>query len=548
MDPAAEHQQLLAGARPAAITDAGAGRAPAVAERTLELTSESHAMQLALVEAAAVQQEAASRAQTSIEGVAGQGISIIGRIDRLARVTQNIHGMTRNIATGVRNIRGRIGRGDPSLFRLMLLNEWFMLFIIFMIHPYLPVTTETIGSLWVWVLSVAFTYRVVHSQLTEPYIPILNRGGPVRWAFRIALSAPHAIFLLNYLTREWTRVRTGAGPNIFRSTTLEPGIQYLFTHGMQDMIQRFRIFIEESRTVFPEMRPANETLSFARVRNTYGINRNRFTSSTNVRFETHTPAEYVRHINLILERNPGLWDRIRTTISRVFGDMTEDTPIFIQTLGDYLGGQLYIIGGDGVRRILAAPAYIQQLGDLRDGEMHMWTWITWIFMSFAYSILQRVIPTINNILCGMACYVRQAAHTAADTPGNTWGASAFLSAMATMADLLAAPCNCPPLAGGSRTRRRKRANKKIRANRKTKYRQRGGELPVEKTAEIIQISYEALQLYTAHFFSDGKVTVDPAILAELDKKGSAMIESVGQYKPIVDFGLGAAEFNKLLDL
>lgn len=546
-----QHSALIAGA------GAGANAIASAAQEARAARDESRATRVAveaigaqvstLVEAAARQQEAADRVQASVEGVAAQGTSIIGKIDRLARVTDNIHGITRNIATGVRNIRGRIGRGDPSLFRSMLLNEWFVLIVIFLTHPYLPITAETIGSLWVWVLSVSFSIRTARTLIIDQEIPIIHNGGPVRWAFRIALCAPHAIYLLDYLTQEWTRVRTGGGANIFRTTTLEPGIQYLFAHGMQDMIQRFRTFIEESRTVFPEMRPANETLPFTRPRNSFGINRNRFTTATNVRFETHTSAEYVQHINQILARFPGLWDRIQATISRAFGDMRADPPVFIQMLGNYLRGQLYIIGEDGARRFLTAPAYIQQLGDLRDGELRLWTWITWMFMSYVYSSLQHVIPTIYGMLCGLACRIRQAAHTAANNPENSWGASAFLSAMATMADLLAAPCNCPPLAGGSRTRRRKRVNKKIRANRKTKYRQRGGELSVKKTAEIIQISYEALQLYTAHFFSDGKVTVDPAILKELDEKGSAMIESTGQYKPIVDFKLNTSEFTKLLD-
>lgn len=432
-----------------------------------------------------------------ISGVTGK---ILSRADAILKVSSNIKSITAETLRGVGDLKRRVGAGDPTLLRSLLLNEWFVLLVIFILHPYLPLTIEVIGPIWGYIVSGNFIRSTLRSLIVERRIELFNEGGPIRWAFKLALSAPHAIFLILYLTKKWAvlRVKGNATNYPFHASSLEG----IFQRGFSETVQPVRDFIT-----------SNVSEATSRGIGPYSV------------------EIYEGILSRLVATNAHIFEELRSIDPELF----EDRAGFIHVLAQYLAGKLYIVGETGVRTVLAAPSYIHQVRDVIDGEAYLYTLMASFFTNHFGSAFSAFTGLVRSLYCLYACSVNKYfTDEAAST--SSWSTSSWVYAgLKTVTGLTARGCDCIHLKteGGKRKGTQRHLQKRRSTRRTSRY--IGGKLPNNFT-DIIVFSWEALLIYTSSLYTNGVISPSKEQLDELDTKGSEIFRNLilsRQYLPVM---------------
>jgi hypothetical protein len=481
-------------------------------QRSINRLSVQMSSQVApIVEALAIIQERQEHHIETTEKMSDVSKSILRRADTILKVSSNIKAITTETLRGVGDLKRRVGSGDPTLLRSLLLNEWFVLLVIFILHPYLPITIEVIGPIWGYIVSANFIKSTLHSLIVERRIELFNEGGPIRWAFKLALSAPHAIFLILYLTKKWAilRVKGNVTNYPFRASSLEG----IFQEGFSETVQPVRDFITSN-----------------------------LSNVTSRGIGPYTVEVYEDILSKLVVTHAHIFEELRAIDPVLF----EDRAGFVHVLAQYLAGKLYIVGETGVRTVLAAPSYIHQVKDVIDGEVYLYTLMASFFTNHFGSAFKTFTSLVTSLYCLYACnlnkyFIEEAART------SSWSSSSWVYAgLKVVTGLTASGCNCVHFKseGGKHTKKNSRKHRTTRRNP----RYIGGKLP-NNYSDIILFSWEALLIYTSSLYTNGVISPTKEQLDELDTKGSEIFRNLilsQQYLPVIWLEQGERDIVPLL--
>ena len=476
----------------------------------------------------------------------GEGLAI-GR--RTLQLSENAQVRLRNIQHGVGAIYRRISNGDPNIFRDLILNEWFMLVVIFITHPYIPVTTEYIGVVLLIVQTINLTERGIR-LLSRREAFIITNANPTNWVLNIYTNPGHALAILFFLLQQWTTehaeaMRAGIPPP-YHMTSVEPLIASIVQNGFATAIATLRgnsraSNLNRIRITSPAPRYPNimftPTMSAAP---SYGVPRD-----TQQGWITRLTAMIAGLPSAVTRRLYILFNVVYTGTIQTQPLAADNRALFILTMAQYLAGTLWITTMSGVRRVIALPEYHRQLINIGQVEVFMHSLLIQFILSVIYAIFGDVIDLINRLFCNFICYIKTITDNFRDWSmfeGSTW----VTGTLKAFVQMVAAHCNCGT-AGGSRSKsRRKSKHRTIRSFKirnptkklRKKLTQRGGDISTKIIGEFTALKFKAMFLYITPYFSGDKIKPDNDILTKIEKIGSkiiAILHNAGEYNPPIFF-------------
>ncbi len=320
----------------------------------------------------------------TIEAAQARGLNVAERTQELAETVQNTTTRTlalaKEINVGVQQtltisqqtlavvnkIKSGMGlSGGPASY---MMNPWFAMVISYLLHPYLPVSMETIMPLWGILLSGGYVVRTV-PQLLRGESPITLSGSLVGTARSLAFSQPHAIFLMFSLSRMWTQDRLGTVDpqaavlfkDVMQSSDLEPILADGFVNAMQGLQEM-------------NLRSFNVTVPDAPLLDIDELQSRLAAVSDNV-------------YNEIVAMNPELW---------------KDKAGCIQLVTEYLGGKLVLAAG-GIVHKLGAPGHLYQINTLQRAELYLIECVFNLTKQIFYETGKKLINYTQGYICTALC-------------------------------------------------------------------------------------------------------------------------------------------------
>jgi hypothetical protein len=302
----------------------------------------------------------------------GQDIAarVLGRIDagvkKIASTTDEILGVTKRIDKATRAFRSGNVR---DIINATILDEWLVFYAYFLLHPWMPVTTEAIASVWQIVL-LGNRLRYLRSDLSEGRLITFSVKGMV---YNYFTSPWKAIALLYFFNQQFARMR-GADPAQF--ATLFPG-------SLDVAFQSF----------FSGIMSGGWS----------ALGAGAGTPAASLTFEAALNA-----VKGTFARSPELW----TAVHELCPTWEVNKTGFFNCIAAYMVGQLQsgarVVGS----RMMAVPGLAHQMGMYTDTEMLViGSVMSFLWNQIIYPAFGTGLRSLGNYLHGLICGVI----------GNAWG-------------------------------------------------------------------------------------------------------------------------------
>jgi hypothetical protein len=301
-------------------------------------------------------------------GMAGIIATINTNVKGLVVTTGQILGITTRTHALVQTIHRRgVGAGVSQL----ILDEWLMFYLYFILHPLAPITTEAIMSVWQFALVINRS-RFIMKDLREGNIVPFSVGDIPRVYFTSPWKAIALIYFFNqkYLSMHGT-----------------PEYSQLFTGGIDSFLgllgSNFTGFFTNlsGSSVISLGRSAIEGIPFAKDAIIEGIS-----------------TFYSKYTDLM------------DIIHNVCPSFGSDKTVFFNCLATYAVSGITIVVG-GVQHYLSAPGYLAQGAMYVDLETNVIYWTMSMIWKVIEIVFASLLKNIKQYFIAFACSVNIAATT-----------------------------------------------------------------------------------------------------------------------------------------
>lgn len=292
---------------------------------------------------------------TNVKGLMLTANQILGITTKTHALVQTIH-------------RRGLGAGVSQL----ILDEWLMFYLYFMLHPLAPISTEVIMSVWQFALVINRSRFIIKDFREGNIIPFSLGDAP-----RIYFTSPwKAIFLIYFYNMKFLSMRG------------TPEYTILFTGGIDSFLgllgSNFHGFFTNlsSSSVFSLGKSAIEGMPIAREAVLEGI--------------TKFYSKYTELMDII------------HTVCPTFGS---DKTVFFNCLATYAVSGITLVV-DGVKHYFSAPGYLAQAAMYIDMETSVIYWTMSMFWQAIKIVFDKLIKNIEIAFKVFACSI--------SIPATTW--------------------------------------------------------------------------------------------------------------------------------
>lgn len=340
-----------------------------IANSALQLSQETNAMMRASLEAQLGQVESQARIENSTNRLeTGQAaLTVIAKrvnagVKGLVKTTDQILGITQRTERLVKTLKVN---GVSSAIKELLLDEWVIFYLYFVLHPLAPASTEICAAVWKFALIANRTLNIRKDFKEGNLVPFSLSSIP-----GIYFTSPwKAIFLLH-----WYNVKFQSMHGTANYTELFPG-------GLDNAFGAMgSIFME----FFSSLRSLD-------------INALKSMASTGISMSSEKIQEC---ISSFFTKYPEALDAVTEACPTFASDKTA----FFNCLGDYVLGKGKLVI-DGAIHYLAAPGYIFQASEYIDIETNVIFWVASLIWDLIKKLFGKLLDTmfigIELMMCAM---------------------------------------------------------------------------------------------------------------------------------------------------